>query len=107
MTGAGAKIEHGSRRDFQLVEPRDELVAHALLQRRRGVVAVAGAVEGTRHGAAIQREDLPRIARAHARNASARAATSASTWASSCAADSVTRSRAVPCGTVGGLMAVT
>ena len=35
-----------------------QLVAHAFLQRRGGVVARAGAIERLRHGAAIEREHL-------------------------------------------------
>ena len=95
------------RRELELREPLEQLVAHAFLQRRGGVVTGAGAIEGLRDGAAIEREHLGGIRCVHAASVTREAAINASTWRSSCAADKVTRSRAVPAGTVGGRIAVT
>ena len=97
MTRAGAEIENRARRDLQFVEPAEQLVAHALLQRRGGVVTGAGAVEGARHGAAIEREESGADPGKFMRPAPARARSPAHPPALLRAvAEKVTRSRAVP-----------
>src|SRR5262249_16951334 len=55
----------------------------------------------------VQIVHLTRVPRAPLAQARASASTSASTCCSVCAADNVTRSRELPCGTVGGRMATT
>src|SRR4051812_24230340 len=105
MAGPGAEVEHRARVDLELVEPCEQLVADAILQRRGGIVVAAGAIERLRHRVPIDAEDLARIV--HAASACRKVLDKASTCDSSCAADNVTRSRAVPAGTVGGRIAVT
>ena len=70
MARARAEIEDVQRRQLEFGEALHQLVAHAFLQRRGGVVAGAGAIERLRHGAAIEREHLGRIRLVHAASAS-------------------------------------
>src|SRR6187551_950391 len=107
MAGTGAEVEYRARLVFEFIEPSQQLAAHAVLQRSRRVVAGTGPIEGAGHRVAIDAEDLSRISQVHATTACVSALDNASTWASSCAADNVTRRRAVPWGTVGGRIAVT
>ncbi len=107
VPGAGTEIEDGLRVHDEFIEPRNKLAAHPILQGGGRIVAGAGAVEGARHGATVQLEHLARIRQVHAPITDARADNKASTCASSWAADSVMRRRAVPAGTVGGRIAVT
>src|SRR5688572_1869376 len=104
---AGAQIEDGARLHLELPEAVEQFAAHPLLQGGGCVVTAAGAIEGLRHGVPVETEDAARIRNVHEADARASAPISASTCASSCAAEKVTRRRAVPAGTVGGRMAAT
>ena len=80
VTRACAEIQYRLRLHPELVEARQQLAAHTFLQCRRLVVALAGAIEGARHRAAIEREHRMRVRVFHVSPAiaSARALTCAS-----------------------------
>ena len=109
MAGARAEIQDAQRRQLEFLEPSQQLVAHALLQRRGGVITRARAIEGLRDGAAIERKA--------SRGSAFKRRISPTTrrWPRSthppaiphARRTSVTRSRAVPAGTVGGRIALT
>ena len=108
MPGARAQVENCGGRDLELIETRHQFVAYAFLQRGRGVVTGAGAIEGAHHGVPIERKVCARIGKVHVFGASASAPASADS-ASTCAffvrCREVTQARGAG-GTVGGRMAM-
>ena len=105
-----AEVEHGFRGEVDPLESREHVIAQASREYGGGIVARARAIVVPADGTAIEQRSRCRAAlrAAHARGmTSASAATKPSRSESRCAAESATRRREVPDGTVGGRIAAT